>query len=724
MRKRFGNWGAGLSDAEFACALAALGVIGPLQPSWTAIGIAATLGERARQGWVIWRAWAQGTSLDAATYAKAWRLFRDSGGSGRVRIKIASSGPIDPSWIARQLSRPEVGAASIAIEEISRGRGQRVRTLPGIGDGDRHLGEPDPDRSPRGKDLTYSVPDEIDEGGYEPVRTKSTPAIRRDQQKPSVRFLQAKLHDRTEPRKPLARLPPSASCIASIRVGLPDRTWTSVDQPFPTPEERPEPKGHRLTVIFEEPRVSPVPQVKTVWLPQTGSSKPVHFPFEAPEDGSITARITMLHANRVLQTGLLHAPDGDRDWTFKLDAMPRARLEGLANRSLFDAALVLNHDSGGTPHLTAIAEEQAVAFDVDEDALRELTDCLNAEISAIAEQPERYEGIESPGSLELLRNLAAYGSVVHDQLCQSTRLKRLADARRIQITSAKAESFLPIELFYRFRPPSETASICPHALSSLESGDCSAECPADKREIVCPLGFWGLSRVIERHGHEPEEQEQISKDFEVRAEPVHPRSLLSLSGTALLAASSKASSVKKDAVTELLRRLKERGPAALANTWKEWEQHVEEDEPRLLVLLPHHERQGRFEVLEIGEGDRLQCVRIWDEQVRRKGGPRPVVLLMGCETNLTRIQFDNPASRFRARGAAVVVSTIATVLGRHSSPATAVLVELLDQMSDGKSTFGDVMLRLRQKLVARATPMALGLTSYGDADWILTRKEA
>ena len=705
MRKLLRNWGAGLSDAEFACALAALGVIGPLQPSWTAAAIAKKLGERARQGRMIWRVWSQRSSLDAATYAEAWRFFRDSGAAGQVRIEIASSGALDASWLARQLSRPEVGAASVEVTEVV--RGHRSPEL-------ESYGTEDPDRSPRGKGMTYSVPD----GTAAPGRGRKP--------KPAARFLQAQLQDRTGPRKPgqIRRgLPPGASCIASIRVGVPDRRWISVDRPFPTPEEPPEPQGHRLTVIFEEPRVSPVPQVQTLWLPRTGSSEPVFFSFQAPEDGWIAARITVLHANRVLQTGVLHAVVGDGDWTFALDAVPRALLEGLAHRSQFDVALVLNHNSGGTPHLTAVAEEQVAAFDVDEGALRELTDCLNAEISAIAEHPERYEGIESPGSLELLRNLAAYGSVIHDQLCQNTRLARLADARHIQITSAKAESFLPIELFYRFRPPSETATICPHALASLEAGDCYTECPTDKREIFCPLGFWGLSRVIERHGHEPDNQERISKDFEVRAEPVHPRSLLSLSGPALLAASSKVSIVKKDAVTELLRRLKERGPTALANTWKEWEQHIEEDVPRLLILLPHHERQDRFEVLEIGEGDRLQCVRIWNEQVRRKDGPRPVVLLMGCETNLTRIQFDNPASRFRTRGAAVVVSTIATVLGRHASPATAILVELLDEMAAEERTFGEVMLRLRQKLVAKATPMALGLTSYGDADWILTRKE-
>lgn len=701
MRNRFGNWGAGLSDAEFACALAALGVIGPLQPSWTAAAIAAKIGERAGQGPVTWRAWSQSTWLDAATYAEAWRLFRDSGGSGKVRIEIASSGPFGASWIARQLSHPEVGAASVQITETS--RGHRSLDL-GSYESD------DPGRSPRG---SYSISTENIAVGEGAVITTI----------PTLRFLQAQLHDRTDPREPrqIRRgLPPGASCVASIRVGVPDRRWTSVDRPFPTPEEPPEPQGHRLTVIFEEPRVSPDPQVQTLWLPRTGSSKPVFFSFNAPGDGWITARITVLHANRVLQTGLLHAVVGDEDWTFMLDAVPRAVLEGLAHRSQFDAALIVDREG----HMTAAADGRAVSLALDDGPLRELTEFLNSQISAIADDPERYEGLESPGSIELLRSLARKGATVHSYLCEHTKLVQLADARRIHITSAKAESFLPAELLYRFKTPSPTAGLCAHALAALESGDCSAECPSDKRQTICPLGFWGLSKVIERHAHERGDQEEVKRDFEIRPEPVRQRSLLPLAGNALLAASGKVSIVKKDAVTDLLKRLQKRGPAALADTWAEWEKHIASDRPRLLVLLPHHERGNGVEILEIGEDSRLDTADILEELVSRDDGLHPIVLLMGCETNLARISFDNPVIRFRDNGAAVVVSTIATILGRHASPATAILVELLDQMADGKSTFGDVMLRLRQKLVAQATPMALGLTSYGDADWILTRKEA
>ncbi|HEX3131660.1 MAG TPA: hypothetical protein VH394_30265 [Thermoanaerobaculia bacterium] len=527
---------------------------------------------------------------------------------------------------------------------------------------------------------------------------------------PRPRFLQARLHNQAR------------TYTALVRVGLPDRAWQSVEKPFPLPEDS-DPEGHRLAVLFWESQVCPEPQVRSLWLPPRGSSQPVAFTFTVPQGvGAISARITILHANRVLQTGLLQAMVGRRSqqWSFRIDAAPRRDLENLADRSPFDLALVL---AGETPHLTASSEDRTVALALDDGRIGKLTEFLDGQISAIAKDSDRYAGLESPGSVELLRSLAQVGAAVHDHLQRHSRLDRLADARRIHITSAKAGAFLPIEFLYRFRPPEPPAGLCPHALAALEAGDCSGACPSDKRNTICPLGFWGLSRVIERHSHLPEDQDRIGKDFEIGAEPARGRSRLPLSKTSLLAASSRASGERKDAVTSLLAKLKARGASVLATTWPEWEQHIASDLPGLLVLLPHHERRDGFEILAIGEDERLPSVNIWDEVVRKlPDGPYPIVLLMGCETNLTRISFDSPVSRFRDRGAALVVSTIAMILGRHASPATATLVDLLDEMSaSGDRTFGEVMLRLRQKLVATQTPMALGLTAYGDADWVLTR---
>lgn len=710
MRERFGNWGAGLSEADFACALAALGTVGNGEDSWTADRLASEIRDRLEDGQAQWRFDPRRLSLNAGVLAEAWRLFLDSGGVGvgiRLSRLLLQVQKLDPVWLRDRLRHPEVHAGSVEIVHAF-----------GLED---EIDSYVPEREPGTRSYSFELPDDE----VFTVRGRGTVVLgpeshRRSELKPTspARYLQAQIHSLANPAKPRpiqSALRPGGSYTAVIRVGVPDALWKHVSQPIQLPDES---REHELTVVFVEPRVSPEPQVRTLRLPATGSSEPVTFSFRAPEGGSISARIIVLHANRVLQTGLLRAPVGSGKWTFELDATPRAVLEGLEHRGQFDAAMIVDQDG----RAVAAADDTVVPLTLDEGRLRALTEFFGSQISDITNDPERYESLQSAGSRELLRRLAGMGAQVHRQLRESTGLSRFEQARRIHITSANAGSFLPVELIYRFDPPSRDAQICPHALASLESGNCSGACAADKTETICPLGFWGLSRVIERHGPNTDGQEGR---FEIRAEPCRPRSLLPLSGSALLAASDKTSIVKKDAVTELLRKLETRGPAALAKTWKEWEQHVAKDLPSLLVLLPHHERKGGLEVLEIGAGDFLESIEIRSRLVRREpDGPHPIVLLMGCETQLAEVSFENFATLFRSWGASVVVSTIASILGRHASPATATLVELLDQMADGESTFGDVMLRLRQKLVAQATPMALGLTSYGDADWILTRKEA
>jgi hypothetical protein len=655
MRQHFGDWGSELSDADFACALAAAGMLPPeAEPSWPVDRLAAEIKDRLGRG-VAWRLNAQAARFDPRVLAEAWLLllgFREA-----LRIKIDPEGlsSLPRAWLEEQLSRPEVGASA------------RIAIFKG----------------------SYAV--EVDE--------------------PRMRFLQAQLQNQDR------------TYLASIRVGLPERRWQSVEKPFPLPENTGQ-EGHELTVLFWEPRVSPEPQVESLWLPPQGNSKPVSFAFEVPEGvESIAARITVVHANRVLQTGVLRAPmDGSSPWTFGLDATPRTVLEDLSGRTTFDAALVLNHDGEGIPRLTAAADGKAAVIALDDGPLEDLTRFLARQISKAASDPDSYAQLDSPGSVELLRTLAQKGGSLHETLCNHTELAVLANAKRIHLTSAKPGSFFPIELLYSFEPPDETAGLCPDAAEALQKGECPGGCSVDRRQNVCPLGFWGLSRIIERHAHQIEDN-RMDGDFLLQPEPVRKRSPLPISGKSLLAASGRASEVKATAVDDLFAALQKRGPAHRADTWKDWTSEVGSTSPSLLILLPHHEQSPDEEILEIGESDRLKSELVRIDHVRRQpDGPYPILLLLGCETNLARIAFDNFVTRFRDKGASVVVSTIATVLGRHASPAAGRLVELLDEeAAEGNSTFGEIMLRLRRKLMATQTPMALGLTAYGDADWVLTK---
>ncbi|HYN23015.1 MAG TPA: hypothetical protein VE078_18800 [Thermoanaerobaculia bacterium] len=709
MRERFGDWGAELSDGDFACALAAAGVLSWIaSPAWTAERWVDSL-LRSTERELFWRFVERSFRFDPATLVQAWGMFQARRTDGDP-IKLFLVNPLERGsaldWVTQQLSLPEVGATVKVVSDRS------TRSEPeSKGTGSYSLAVDDePDAQPPTKT------------GY-PVRGDKEPVL--------PRFLQAQLYDRRSPGVRIRRgLTPGRTYAALIRVGLADRAWLRAERPLPLPRPAP-PQGHELTVIFWEPQVSPEPQVQHLLLPPKGNSEPVTFAIEIPEDiDSIAARITVLHANRVLQTGVLRAPvRTDGRWTFGLDAAPRTLLEGLEGRSRFDFALVLNHDDEGKAKMTAASATQAVMIPISESSLTGLTKALSDQISKIAAMPERYETLHSEGTEELLLTLAQKGGGLHRSLSKLFNLGSLDQPEiqgrqpRIHITSALPDSFFPAEFLYRFQVPEDTAKLCKHALTGLAGGACPPDCTSDKSEIVCPLGFWGLCGVIERHSYLGQ-HEKPSTGFHLRPEPAQLRSELNISGKALLAASDAASSHEKNAVQDLLKKLRERGEAELASSWKEWSARLV-NRPTLLVLLPHHKREGSFEILEIGAGNELKSELIQDtKHVRFNDQDKPIVLLMGCDTNLARIAFDNFVTRFMGEGAAIVVSTIATILGRHASRATVRLVELLDEEArKGYSTFGDVMLRLRQSLVAEQTPMALGLTAYGDADWVLTRAE-
>ncbi len=761
MRERFGNWGAELSDADFACALAALGVLCDWKqegraPTVRDFQTAISLRVATSPGRRVWWSLRLPPRFDASALADAWRAFLNRGGRKSFVIEIAAKLE-DLQWSQEQLSRPEVGAIAVGLavripgmrnEETTRSSmeayGVTVDDEPGGGDWVRSAYRYAWDSASRSRTRRWEVAEESMKLGWEKtfsgdhplswgqVKHASKDAWERvmDQRREEAppRYLQARLQSGSGDVKALHA---GESYKAVIRIGQTGGQWVSVEQPFTAPPEQPEPEGHWLTVVFWEPRVSPDPQIQSLLLPPEGNTAEISFPFSVPEGlEKIAARVTVLHANRVLQTGLLRAAvEGQGPWIFTLDATPRTRLEGLSARSEFDVALVLNHDDEGNTHGMAVSGDQAADINLTESSVDALTRALGDQISKIAANPKRYESLQSEGTEELLRTLAQHGGGLYQHLSGNNPLAKLdqADAEgrqgRLHLTSARPDSFFPVELVYRYEVPEDTARLCEHAQTALAEGFCPASCPSDKSETVCPLGFWGLCRIVERHSYLAQPEKPADGFRLSQPEPVLLRSLLDVSGKALLAASDAASKYEAGAVEGLLLKLRQRGPAELASSWREWSERVKTDRPTLLVLLPHHERRDGFEILEIGAADALKSVLVKKKHVRIEDNDRPIVLLMGCDTNLARIAFDNFVASFILQGAAIVVSTIATILGRHASPATAHLVELLDEEArEGGSTFGEVMMRLRRKLLATETPMALGLTAYGDADWILTRK--
>jgi hypothetical protein len=104
--------------------------------------------------------------------------------------------------------------------------------------------------------------------------------------------------------------------------------------------------------------------------------------------------------------------------------------------------------------------------------------------------------------------------------------------------------------------------------------------------------------------------------------------------------------------------------------------------------------------------------------------PGPVVLLLGCTTAVPLESFQSFTVQFGAMGAAVVIGTIAPVLGRHASRTAEALVEELGVLGRDPARrrgvpVGEALRAVRRRLLGRGILMSLSLAAYGDSDWRL-----
>ena len=234
-----------------------------------------------------------------------------------------------------------------------------------------------------------------------------------------------------------------------------------------------------------------------------------------------------------------------------------------------------------------------------------------------------------------------------------------------------------------------------------------------------------MSRVIERYPHSATPKFNLQgADFALQAEPVGERNTLKLFDSALYAASTRVDKVTQglsqgilDTLTQLANQ-----KVAKAATWKDWKAKVKKNNPSLLVLLPHTLEDDQFfsPAMEIGDDDLLPFKYISKQHVSVSQKPTPpLVLLLGCETLIPKAPLESFVGEFRREGAAIVLSTLTPVLGRHAAPIAKMLAIELHHAATTSSPFGDALLTLRRHALANGLPAVLCLVAYGDADWRL-----
>ena len=490
------------------------------------------------------------------------------------------------------------------------------------------------------------------------------------------------------------------------------------DAPFPAPPEV-RSDGLLLTVrlvhgadLAEQP----------LWLPRDPLRESTAAAFDlavAAGETVVTAVVAVYHESTILQAATLQGPavadlslepthagaitltvEGVRDVTRPMPARTEASV--LTNGS------------------AAVAVGRRAALSLDAHALgaesRELVNRIEAAADLLA------QGEDELGRLML--DLAFHGRRLHASIGELLGAE-LQVAQRLQIVATDPTAFLPLELVYDGPQPTNESQLCPTFREALEAGSC-AGCEGGGPEgdaenpRVCPMRFWGLAKVIERHAALAEPAG--GGTFDVRSERVDGRQRLRALSSAVVGSSERVSPDELAAVVASAQT--SFGQAEQVGTWSTWIAAVKQRSPAILVALPHHEldteRDPAISCLELGQA----LLPAGGVSVDHVGSgsvlPGPVLVLLGCNTGQDDTPIDTFAGEFRRRGASIVVSTLGEVIPEEASDAAqALLTELAAAVRSGNSTLGDALLRVRRALLARNSVLGLLVVGHGDADWLL-----
>jgi hypothetical protein len=378
------------------------------------------------------------------------------------------------------------------------------------------------------------------------------------------RFIQARVFDTGNPTSPVERrrsLRAARSHEVRVRIGLREESWITGtgDRPFPVESLPPDQEEHELTVVLAEPNLLGEPQAAHVILPRIGSSTECTFHvFARAGIERLDARIIVAHRNRVLQTALLRGPiiastdDEGEGIEVEPEVVLRESLDDLGDRQLFDVALVLNHDDAGISGITAVSHDAVARFTPSPTMCDEIYN-LDVLLTQIVRDPKSFMGdLFSESTTGLLRQFAQHGSLLYDHIVRDGGMVEagLAGDGPLQVVSAVADARLPVEFVYAREAPAKGAQVCPNAIEALRQGKCDAQhCAtgAKERDFICPLAFWGVRRVIERHAHNQRFKALLGGDhYAIQSEPtVRRRTLEVLRGG--LVASRKDSSRRSEA---------------------------------------------------------------------------------------------------------------------------------------------------------------------------------
>lgn len=517
------------------------------------------------------------------------------------------------------------------------------------------------------------------------------------EQRPQARVLDARLMHESN----LVRRLPTSGRI-DIFVDIRPRTELNEDrQVFPDSVVRWEGDSKTFQIHMLELGCKPV--TRDIQVPRYGRSESAHFCLEIQNRG-IDLRFVVSDGLRILQTARLKGvPD---DWAhFEVESIAAPILQ---QQRQFDVALLVNDSLGGEPSLTSLTRTGiglSRLSDTEADtARREMLQILET-------------AVVNPNAptAEVLLRLANLGKLLLEYLQQNVA-GWPASMERVQLTT-QSDAFFPLEYLY-FGPIPENSAhgICPESKGCLSRGEAVPDCCIRAAEThLCPMGFLGLTAVIERQTWRSGSPPGI---WLALPQAVEDRQRITNLSQAVFSASDRADDFPDDPqapgpkpvrTAEVVKALGCNRPMS----WKAWKAQVESDKPSLLLLVVHIEEDHVY----LGNDERLIIGAISERHV---GVGRPIAVAIGCSSGHSKMVGASLPVVLMKRGARVVIAAMTDVLGRHANRAvldlTLGLRAAVAPSSAGVVSIGELMTKLRRDLLAADIALGLALVAYGDAD--------
>lgn len=489
-----------------------------------------------------------------------------------------------------------------------------------------------------------------------------------------------------------------------INVGIELKTPLHAGSPaFPEDRIEWQEESKRLQVHMFELGQKPVSQ--TLLLPRTGNSEVVTFSHDAEVD-EIDVRFIISDGAQLLQTARLQAQRGRAIRFFIENIVTPLDRE----KAGFDVALLVNDSLGKQPSLTAITPDgKAVHIALEE---YDLTTARQHLLNVLDEAVANPNAPLAP----LMVKLANRGKIIMDGLREV--ISHLPNnLERVQLVT-QSDAFFPIEyLFDGTLPDSSQAPLCAQRAGCLNTGQAVVDCNIRASgEALCPMGFLGVSAVIERHSWQPG---QAARIWGVSGGQQLERHRIKDLSRIAFAASNRADEFEdKDVLPHEVVRIAGIEAALGVNSithWKAWKTHLDHSQPspELLLLLIHVEDK----VLYVGANSDLNQGAIDHRHIR----DAKVVIAIGCSTGLGDARGGSLPAIFQRNGARVVIAAMTTVLGRHANRVARDLAAALRDAAQASTSayVGTIMSGIRRKLLADDLALGLAVVAFGDADVVL-----